>query len=110
MIIHVNQITPYALSKEDGMKLYEKINKEIQKEKITIDFNGINIFAPPFFSAAFGPLIAPKGNKAFKKIRIINLDDLGKETLKYVKEQAFILSGKNIKKIGKIVEKNIFDS
>ena len=110
MIIHVNQITPYALSEEDGIKLYKEINNEIQKEEIIVDFNGITIFATPFFSAAFGRLIAQKGSEAFEKIKIINLDDLGKETLEYVKEQILMFSEKNTKRIGEIIGKNIFDS
>lgn len=110
MIIHVNQITPYALTEEDGMKLYKEINNEIQKGKIIVDFNGITIFAPPFFNAVFGRLVAQKGSKTFEKIKIINLDDLGWEALEYAKKQAAALSGKDTKRISKIIGKNIFDS
>ena len=110
MIIKVLQITPYALSEEDGMKLYKKINKELPKEEITVDFSGINLFAPPFFNTAFGRLITENGLDVFKKIKITNLDDLGKETLEYTKKQSIILSEKNTKRIGEIIGKNIYDS
>lgn len=108
MIIQVTQITPYALSAEDGMKLYKKINKKLlQKKEITIDFNGISLFAPPFFNASFGRLIIENGHEVFEKIKITNLDDLGKETLEYTQNMLF---GKNTKRISEIIEKNIFDS
>lgn len=111
MIIRVTQITPYALSKEDGIKLYKKINKKLlQKKEITIDFSKISLFAPPFFDASFGHLIIENGPDVSEKIKITNLDNLGKETLEYTKKQAIMLFGKDTKKISKIIEKNIFDS
>lgn len=109
MIIKVLQITPYALSEEDGTKLYKKINKELPKEEIAVDFSGISLFAPPFFNTAFGRLITENGPDVFEKIKITNLDDLGKETLEYTQKQVIELSGKNTKRFGEIIGKNIFD-
>ena len=109
MIIKVLQITPYALSEEDGTKLYKKINKELPKEEIAVDFNGISLFAPPFFNTAFGRLITENGPDVFEKIKITNLDDLGKETLEYTQKQVIELSRKNTKRFGEIIGKNIFD-
>lgn len=110
IIIHVTQITPYALSEEGGMKLYKKIIKELPKEEIAVDFSGISLFAPPFFNAAFGRLIIENGPDVFEKIKITNLDDLGKETLKHTEKQVIELSEKNTKRISEIVKKNIYDS
>lgn len=110
MIIQVSQISPYALSEEDGMKLYKKIIKELPKEEIAVDFSGISLFAPPFFNAAFGRLIIENGPDVFEKIKVTNLDDLGKETLEHAQKQVIELSEKNTKRISKIVKKNIYDS
>lgn len=110
MIIHITQITPYALSEEDGTKLYKKINKELPKGEIAVDFSGISLYAPPFFNAAFGRLITENGPDVFEKIKITNLDDLGKETLEHTQKQVIEFSGKNTKRFGEIVEKNIYDS
>ena len=110
MIIHVTQITPYALSKEDGTKLYKKINKKLPKGEITVDFSGISLFAPPFFNAAFGRLITENGLDIFDKIKVTNLDDLGKEILEHTQKQVIELSKKNTKRISEIIEKNIFNS
>lgn len=116
-IIMIKNLCANALSIDDG----EKIKKEIESilknsEKVILDFNGISLFATPFFNACIGYYVVEFSPKGFeKKIECINLSDLGKETLKFSYDNAVIVYNRNLssedqQKINDIIENNIKNS
>lgn len=53
-----DRIGEYAITLEDGQLIYELIHPELAAgHRVDLDFSGVEIFASPFFNAAFGQLV-----------------------------------------------------
>lgn len=83
-----NAMTPFA-----GDCLRKKMDEIFKTDidaKITLDFSGIELFATPFFNRSTGYFFLQFENEEIynSKIRVINLDALGKETYEYSLETA----------------------
>lgn|SRR5574340_35960 len=75
-----------AISMQSGQLLYEKISKPlIMGEKIEIDFQGVELFASPFFNASIGFLIKDiKVADLQQRLQISNLSPVGRQLLNHV--------------------------
>ena len=75
-----------AISMNSGHKIYELISQSIAiDEKVNLDFEGVEIFASPFFNAGIGQLLKIVPIEQLHLIlKIQNLDDQGKNLLSLV--------------------------
>lgn len=113
-IVKVSDFTKFALSEEAGLSVRKRI-LELWDEQdvITVDFNGISIFATPFFNSSLGYCILTYGPDSYlNKINVVGLNLLGEETYKHSKENAIDFYTKNLDKIeiSKITNKTIEDA
>lgn len=80
-----------AISYDEGKRCYELIKKSLQdKEKVFLDFAGINYVIMAFLNPVIGELIIENGEDVRKKVEIenANIDILKK--IKMVQEGAFL--------------------
>lgn len=75
-----------AISMQSGKLLYEKISSPILSGKeVETDFDGVVLFASPFFNASIGLLIKDIAvTDLQKKLKISNLSSVGRELLNLV--------------------------
>jgi hypothetical protein len=79
-----------ALTMTDGQRLYGEIHPPLlAHETVVLDFEGVNIFATPFFNAAIGRLLFDLSADVLRdRLVIKNLSALGASTLRNVIENA----------------------
>ena len=70
---YVNDDT--AIAYDDGKKCLDAIIDVIDKEKVIIDFAGIDYVITAFLNPLIGDLILKKGNGVMKNIDIQNAND-----------------------------------
>jgi len=85
-----DHIGPRCISKEDGQKVYDAIGQSVQKgETVTIDFEGVNQFAGPFFNFAIGQLLQDITEADLRRLlQIEHLNETGKHLVERVIENA----------------------
>lgn len=106
-----------ALSITNGEIIKNVIEENIENsEKIILDFDGITLFATPFFNLVIGHFIIKLTPEVFNnKIKCINLTELGSTTLQYSYDNACMIYKNSIKaeeieEINKIIDENISES
>jgi len=79
-----------AITLDDGQKLFDLIHAELMAGKpVELDFSGVEVFASPFFNAAFGQLLRDLEPEDLNRlVRITNLRPVGQETLRLVLQNA----------------------
>ena len=85
---YVNDDTDIAY--DDGKKCLDAIIDVIDKEKVIIDFAGIDYVITAFLNPLIGDLILKKGNGVMKNIDIQNANDRIIEKIKIVKNGALL--------------------
>jgi hypothetical protein len=75
-----------AISRESGQKVKDVIDPVIASgEQICLDFEGVNIYASPFFNAAIATYLGDMDvNKMKEKFSFINLTNVGRSLLNQV--------------------------
>lgn len=75
-----------AISMKSGDKIYQLIIENINKrEKTTLDFNEVDLFASPFFNTAVGHLLKDMELQELQEqLQFENLDGVGKDLLNLV--------------------------
>lgn len=75
---------------EDGKKLYETICPMLARgEFIELDFQGVDVYATPFFNAGIGQLFSSFSSKTLHEhLSVQNLDPDGKAVLRRVIDHA----------------------
>lgn len=93
-----------AISMQSGDKLYVLIKGDLANgQKITLDFQQINLFASPFFNASIGLLLKDisiqdlQANLSFE-----NLNEVGKDLLNHVISNAIAYYSNSEKAIKEI--------
>lgn len=100
--IKINSLTKTCMAQKNGLIIRKEIEKLLKDdEDITLDFNGIKLFASPFFNISLGYIISEYGEECFNKIKIINISDLGKSIIEQVKNNS--LTANTNDKISEIV-------
>lgn len=91
MNIFVNRfVGTNALTMTDGQRIFEEIHPRLlAHESVVLDFEGVNIFATPFFNAAIGRLLADLSADVLRdRLEFKNLSALGASILRSVIENA----------------------
>lgn len=75
-----------AVSRESGLTIKREIDISLQKNGIVIlDFNGVEIYASPFFNTSIAPCLEKMGVEDMKKIfKFENISPLGRSLLNQV--------------------------
>jgi STAS-like domain of unknown function (DUF4325) len=79
-----------AVAQEDGQKVYELVREGLKSgHEVHLDFQGVNIFASPFFNAAVGQLLRDfSADDLNRLLKFDQLSLLGQEVLKRVIENS----------------------
>lgn len=82
----VKIIGEYAITIEDGTKIYRLVFSElISGKEVELDFEGVEIFASPFFNAAIGQLLQDiEPAELNKLLSFTNLSQFGRKILRRV--------------------------
>lgn len=75
-----------AISMQSGSILYEKISKRLMSgEEVEIDFQGVELFASPFFNASIGLLLKDiKVTDLQHRVKIVNVSEVGRQLINLV--------------------------
>ena len=74
MIIKLKSFANNAVSKTNGTKLKIKLDSTLyKKEKISVDFEGIDQYSFPFFNRSFVLLATQYGFQAIEQIELLNI-------------------------------------
>jgi hypothetical protein len=79
-----------CITLDDGQKVHDQILPELKAgHPVELDFEGVGVFASPFFNAAFGQLLKDlPGDDLNRLITIDNLNPVGMSVLKRVIENS----------------------
>lgn len=111
--IIISEITKYALTEDDGRILRNLIKERLTyNDVVNLDFSDVKVFATPFFNSSIGYFFINLDQDEFeRKINLLNLSELGKNTYLHCIENAKIVKSKekNFDKdaIGKITTESI---
>lgn len=85
-----DKISPRCIIKEDGQKIYDEIHGPLKNgEIVTLDFDGVNQFASPFFNFAIGQLLKDIQEADLRRLlQIENLNETGSLVVERVIENA----------------------
>jgi hypothetical protein len=100
--IHVREIVGQnAISMQSGSFLYEKIYSDIiSKNLIELDFEGVELFASPFFNSSIGLLLKDVEIKNLQSsLKVSNLSEVGRQLLNHVIDNAIKFYGEDNKRI-----------
>jgi len=102
MIIQLKSFTNDAASRTKGLQLKTKLEYAIKEERnISVDFDGIDKFASPFFNNSFSALGIQYGFEIIEKIELLNISDNGKLVFDSSIENAKFLTDHNDQKTDK---------
>jgi hypothetical protein len=90
-LVKVLEITgENAVAQEDGQKVYELVSERLKSgQDLQLDFQGVKIFASPFFNAAIGQLLKDFGaDDLNRRLKFDHLSSVGHEVLKRVIENS----------------------
>jgi len=79
-----------AITLDDGQKIHEQIKPELLTgHEVELDFDGVTVFASPFFNAAVGQLLKDlKAEDLNRLLRVQNLNPTGYDVLRRVIDNA----------------------
>jgi hypothetical protein len=85
-----DNIGPRCIIKEDGQRIYEEIHEPLKHgETVTLDFEGVNQFASPFFNFAIGQLLKDIQEPDLRNLlHIEHLNETGKMIVERVIDNA----------------------
>jgi predicted nucleic acid-binding OB-fold protein len=85
-----------AISMQTGDKIYTILKDKVQNgEHITLDFEGVTLFASPFFNSAIGRLLKDKEiSELQQQLKFEHLDEVGRNLLNLVISNAIIYYNK----------------
>ena len=75
-----------AITLDDGQDVHDRIKPELTAgHEVELDFDGVSVFASPFFNAAIGQLLKDIDSETLNRLlRIENLNPLGHDVLRRV--------------------------
>ncbi|WP_422881371.1 STAS-like domain-containing protein [Pantoea agglomerans] len=91
MIINIREkIGTRCILKDDGQRLFNEIEPSLRDDMdVTLNFDGVSLFASPFFNFSVGQLITSIPENTVKnKLHIQNLDTVGESVMSRVIENA----------------------
>ena len=91
-----------AISMQSGEKLYSKVYPIIMKgEGVELSFEGVSLYASPFFNASIGLLIKDVNvDELMQRLSVVGISDVGRDLLNHVVENAvaYYSSSENVSK------------
>lgn len=87
MIVSVFELVgENAVSMDSGRAVYDRIHDPIKRgESVTLDFEGVEIFATPFFNASIGLLLGDvELPQLLERLKIQNISEVGRQLLNHV--------------------------
>ena len=112
-VIKISSITTMAMTEDAGMQLRNEMCKAIQQEEsVVLDFEGIELFATPFFNASIGYFVMQLSPDKYQdRVNVKNLSDLGRETYSHSYQNAVSVyeNKTDLEMIGKITMETIKD-
>ena len=89
-----------AMTQDDGKAVYDLIHDPLrQGETVELDFEGVDVFASPFFNASVGRLLEDLGRDALNaRLRFEHLSAFGERVLRSVIENAKTIARVGIKR------------
>jgi STAS-like domain of unknown function (DUF4325) len=106
--ITVKDVTGFnCITMEQGEKIYQLLIDALREKKyVELDFEGIGIFASPFFNVAIGKLLKDYTSDVLNEyLKFINLNPTGREVLKLSikNSQQYFKSESNKKAIDDVI-------
>lgn len=100
-----------AMTLDDGEMIYARIHAPlVQGENVSLDFDGVQVFASPFFNAGVGRLLGELPSETLNvRLRFEHLSDFGVRVLRRVIENAkdyYAASAEQRQQIAHIVHNN----
>ncbi|MFR5265543.1 STAS-like domain-containing protein [Clostridium sp.] len=87
--IKILGITKTCMGQKFGMQLRGLLENAWDEEQIILNFEGIKLFASPFFNVSIGYFVSKYGRECFEnKVKIINISDLGLNIIEQVKKNS----------------------
>ncbi|MBT8767563.1 STAS-like domain-containing protein [Metapseudomonas boanensis] len=79
-----------AMTLDDGKAIFQSIHEPLlHGEKVELDFDGVKVFASPFFNAGIGALLADlKAEDLRTNLHIVHISDFGSRVLRRVIDNA----------------------
>lgn len=90
IMIHDYVKSDTAVSYDDGKKCYEDILKNIDDDKVILDFRGVEFVITAFLNPVIGDLILQKGKQVMAKIEIANANKNIMDKIKIVVEGSLL--------------------
>lgn len=80
----------YALTPEDGRSVYDRVHASLRSDdQVELDFDGVKVFASPFFNSAIGRLLADSHAEYLREhLKFQNISGAGAELLQRAIENA----------------------
>ncbi|WP_278419980.1 STAS-like domain-containing protein [Stutzerimonas kunmingensis] len=96
-----------AISMQSGEKLYNALQSQLTlNNSLLVDFEGVELFASPFFNASIGLLLKDISIESLQqKLSVINLSDVGRDLLNHVIANAIAFYGDS-EKISNAIDQN----
>jgi len=90
MISVMDELGEHCVTVAQGEAIYAMIHPHLaNNESVVLDFEGVAVFASPFFNAAIGQLLKDlKPDQLNTLLRIENLEPYGLETMAHVIENS----------------------
>ncbi len=97
-----------AISMQSGSNLYEKISPTLLSgQNVELDFDGVELFASPFFNASIGLLLKDiQVTDLQQRLQVIHISDVGRQLLNHVISNAIKFYAANSKSGGPIQASN----
>lgn len=110
-----NEVGEYAITLDDGEKIYARIHPLLMaEESVQLDFEQVLIYASPFFNAAIGRLLKDIDRDTLnQKLRFEHLTPVGRMVLKQVIDNAkeyYAVDASTQETYNKIVTENLEES
>jgi len=79
-----------AITLDDGQSMHDRIRPELASgREVELDFDGVAVFASPFFNAAVGQLLTDLEPEQLNRLlRVLNLNATGSDVLRRVIENS----------------------
>ena len=79
-----------AITLDDGQGVHERIQPALGRgETVELDFEGVSVFASPFFNAAIGQLLKDHQPQQLEELlRVENLNSVGRDLMQRVIENS----------------------
>jgi STAS-like domain of unknown function (DUF4325) len=85
-----DMVGEYAITAEDGDLVFQPVHEAlVAGEDVEVDFEGVAVFASPFFNAAIGRLLEDISQETLRaRLRLHNLSSDGHDVVRRVIENA----------------------